>query len=587
MARSGPAPGWFRYKLARPLEDAEIEDLKALAGPLYRPSSNTVSVHENAAWLFERWVARNEIPSKCVLKPQPVVALAAFPVVPGLREWVPAFLTDYQRTFVLQHVERDGSFCILGTGAGKSVLGIIYGLYHEGTCVFVTRAAARRTIASEVRRFTLHEPCVLEEGGQEIPEGTKFVVVGWESLQSHLRTILRANPKILVADESHLAKSWKRYEAVIQRNETQGDTVREDDGEKITFRKLSNRFAAAETLSRTCEWHLGLTATPIRDRIRDLWAQLDLLMPRAWGGFYVWARRYADAKESPWGGIDTRGTSRPELVSELLARISFSTYYVPQSVTHRNLPPKRRQVTYIKADELTTGKDVMKEMREHSFRSATGEVWARLALAAAMKRKRVVEEATLGAYRTPEGRSGGKVVIFTGLRADADRIAETLRRPSSWSGSAKRALPTIFVGHGAMDPRMRDRVREEYMAHPGPCVLVGTTDSWGESLNLQDSDLAIMAMLPFTPGQVRQAEGRFVRQGMTRPCLILYLVAEGTADEHVAMGLLSKLPAVEAVARDEVLAEFGRDLKGDEDEIVAGMLSKMLADVEDEDDATA
>jgi AAA+ superfamily predicted ATPase len=70
---------------------------------------------------------------------------------------------------------------------------------------------------------------------------------------------------------------------------------------------------------------------------------------------------------------------------------------------------------------------------------------------------------------------------------------------------------------------------------------------------------------------------------MKRPCLALYLVAEGTKDEHVAQMLLSKLPAVDAIAKDEVLKSFGDDLRGDEEEIANALLAK-LTESEDEDD---
>ena len=49
----------------------------------------------------------------------------------------------------------------------------------------------------------------------------------------------------------------------------------------------------------------------------------------------------------------------------------------------------------------------------------------------------------------------------------------------------------------------------EYMRAEGPAVIVGTLDAWGESVNLQDTDLAAFVMLPYTPSMLEQAEGRF------------------------------------------------------------------------------
>lgn len=472
--------------------------------------------------------------------------------------------------------------------SGKSLEGIIYGLLRPGTVIFITRAAARGTIAGEIRRYTTCEPITLKgQSKQPVPMGTRFVVVGWESLKHHYTEILKLHPTTIILDESHVVSSHKRREAIVARDEEAQEAARVDGKVKMEYRRLNNRFSAAEDLCAAATHRLALTATPIRDRVRNLWGQLDLINPRAWGTFYPWAFRYAGASQNPWGGINTDGRGNNNDMAELVARLSFCIHYISQSVTHRDLPPMRRQVTYIPADELSSGQDVLRELKEHGYNSAVGEVWAKLAHAAAMKRDRVVEEAAAGAYRAPDGRGGGKVVVFTGLRADAEKIAAKIRSTDR-IGLAKGTAPlTVWCAHGGAPPASRDVVREDYMAHPGPCVLVATGDSFGESLNLQLTDLAIIAMLPWTPGQIRQWEGRFWRHGMTRPVLIMYLVAEGTADEHVAHALLNKLPAVEMVAKDEVLTEFAVDLRGDEEAVAAGFLAKLTAGDDDDEDVDA
>ena len=83
--------------------------------------------------------------------------------------------------------------------------------------------------------------------------------------------------------------------------------------------------------------------------------------------------------------------------------------------------------------------------------------------------------------------------------------------------------------------------------------------------------------LPWTPGQVTQAEGRFSRKGSTRPVLIMYMVAEGTVDEHVADILLGKLEAVSSTLNDSEAAGLASTLAGeqDEDAVIADILQLM------------
>ena len=94
---------------------------------------------------------------------------------------------------------------------------------------------------------------------------------------------------------------------------------------------------------------------------------------------------------------------------------------------------------------------------------------------------------------------------------------------------------------------------------------------------MQDTDAAFFVMLPYTPGQLRQWEGRFARLGQKRPVTIYYVIAEGTVDEHIADILVSKLPAVQQIVNDEELAEAQGVIAGIEntEEIVDSILSKL------------
>nr|MCH9834211.1 SWF/SNF helicase family protein [bacterium] len=164
-----------------------------------------------------------------------------------------------------------------------------------------------------------------------------------------------------------------------------------------------------------------------------------------------------------------------------------------------------------------------------------------------------------------------KVVIFTGRKRDVDTLGEEMRK--------KLKGTQVWASHGGSTPTQRQQIVDDYMAHPGPCVLVGTGDAFGEAINLHDTDAALFVMLPWTPGQVRQWEGRFCRLGQKRPVVIYYVVAENTVDEHVADKLISKLPGVEKIAQDTELAEARHAIGGTEDE--DALVDSILAKLED------
>jgi SNF2 family DNA or RNA helicase len=211
-------------------------------------------------------------------------------------------------------------------------------------------------------------------------------------------------------------------------------------------------------------------------------------------------------------------------------------------------------------------------MKAASKRGATAVLEVKLAEAASRKRTAVLGIIEDHIY------SGGKLVVFTGRRKDVDVLGEAVAK----SDAAKRKGATVWAAHGERTASERQDIVDEYMAHPGPCVLVGTGDSFGESLNMQDTDAALFVMLPYTPGQLRQWEGRFCRLGQKRPVTIYYVIAEGSVDEHVADILIKKLPAVEKVAQDSELAAArdiiaGMDIGKSDEEFTSDILSKIAA----------
>jgi SNF2 family DNA or RNA helicase len=277
--------------------------------------------------------------------------------------------------------------------------------------------------------------------------------------------------------------------------------------------------------------------------------------------------RHADRKPGVYGGFDTSGSSRLE---ELADRLNQCVHRVDYRVTHRSLPPKRRQSSYVAPeDQVRPSAGFQKELNEAAKRGPSALLEVKLAQAASKKRK-----AVMGLVEDHLS-SGQKVVVFTGRRRDCEELGKAF----------KDVKAKVWASHGGDSTQFRQQVVDDYMAHPGPCLLVGTGDAFGESINLQDTDAALFVMLPYTPGQVRQWEGRFCRLGQKRPVVIYYVIAEDSVDEHVADILINKLPSVEAITRDEELAEASDVIAGidDPESLADSILAKLNIDTGDDE----
>lgn len=597
---------FWRFACAASLDARQIEFLSTIPG--FKVTSTSIAAPANAAWLAAEMLGALGVPFQTI-PPKPYTPRTAKLALPFLQEWVPGFLTEYQRTgvkTVLALPGENGHFW-WSAGAGKTLGALVWTLAAgPRLSVVVTKAAIRPTWAREIGTYTkgvrfevlegtrnLELPASMSIGanGVGLYSAPTILVTGYDTLPEWIGLLESLKPNSVVFDEVHKVKSHKRWKAEVDLQDRAAPVVVADleapiptigisvPEPKVTFSLNDNQTAACYRLSRASRRRLATTATPIKDRVRDLWAQLDLIHPYEWGPYWTWAKRYCAASENIHGGMVDKGESN---LGELKKRLQLVSHRVPYSVANRSLPPKRRLVTYLKVFEQCKPEGgISAELKRAAKFGAASLLEARLMEAASRKRKIVL------AHARDALEANLKVVIFTGRRIDCERLARDasawVNVDSRWEGQ-KALIPglQIFTGHGGDAPEKREAIRKAYMEAKGPALLIGTGDAWGEGLDLQDTDLAIFAMLPYTPGQIIQWEGRFARLGQKRPVLIRYLICEGSIDEHVATILLGKLPAVEKATDSDEITGLGRELIGaSEEELLSSLFEKVAGKKEE------
>tara|TARA_R100001594_G_scaffold42369_1_gene74426 strand:- start:8965 stop:10602 length:1638 start_codon:yes stop_codon:yes gene_type:complete len=462
-----------------------------------------------------------------------------------LKPWVKDWLTEYQREGLRRVQHHTGALFYWACGAGKTAAAVAWATMGptRSRTVVVTRAGTKQQWKREVEKLTnnCHPTILYGQTGTPIPRETEWVILSWEILphwKDQLVYWMGGGPSNLIFDELHRGKSWIRREKYVRQ-----------DG-SVGYRNKKNVSSSAAGLSRAASRRLGLTATPVRDRLSDLWAQLDLLEPDCWGSNWDFVHRYCDAVPGKFGGLNADGKSN---VKELNLRMKTMTHVVKRAEMTKHLPPMRRQLAYLSKGEQSKPSAFSKDLKAAAKRGKQALFEMKLLEAASRKRKWITDLAK------DSVEAGQKVTIFTGRRKDCERLAESIQK----------ALPNkpVWCGHGGHPTADRDMLLRSYIKNETGCVLVATTDAFGEAVDgLQHTDLCCFALLPWTPGSVTQAEGRFIRQGQSRPCLIMYTVAEGTVDEHVADVLLNKLETVGEALEDEQAQGIADTLAGSDDE---------------------
>lgn len=449
----------------------------------------------------------------------------------------------------------------------------------------------------------------------------------------------------VIFDEIHLAANRLRAKFLLG----------EGDADKPVRHSLRNRSAAAEWVSRRAKRRLGTTATPIPNRVRDLWGQIDLVHPWGMGSYWKFAIRYAGAHQGDFGMQDEGASRLEELTYRLGLTDAEGAPYknergevvgvrgewafvsqIPKYVSHGQLPPMRREVRRIDPMLLTSG-DSEAHKASRAETDPALKVERAVQWACSTKRPVAVDEVVDRVL------AGEKVLVLSGRHEDVERthaaIEARLRREwcsklraqgqveaahhlETRQGDAFRfGVPGVWWNHGGCGDSARDLTVRSYMSwvsKPGCCVgptdhvfgdaeavlseharlggvvacpgmgavLVATGDSIGTGVDLHDSDTEIQVMLPITPQEVEQREGRVMRQGQLRAVLIIYFVAEGTIDEHVAELLIDKLPAAAQVTGQAELLEIADAVEGvdDEDAMIARLVERMRTGAIGDDD---
>ena len=446
-------------------------------------------------------------------------------------DWLKDFLMPHQEEILHHALSKAGFHAWAAPGSGKTLVGILWlAKYSRHIKLVVTKAAARGTWKEEVRRDSSFKPVLLlgkTPPNKIDPDPNAIYITAYETLIDWAdflkKNLMPKDGCSLVFDEVHMIKNHKRTKPVLQ------------SSGRTKWVPIRNMAGSAQKIAERSARRLGLSATTIPNTLIDLWSILHLVEPWAWGTRHKWGVQYAAGFKDAYGW-KYPGVSNAE---ELLERLKWSKYKIPRCAVEQNLPPKRRQIVYLTPDEQNAPAGFKRDIQKASKTGERTHVFETLLQEAASRKRKYVLE------RIQEAVSfGQKVAVFTGRRADCERLV---------AAASKKLTPDVLLlwAHGGIPSDERDRIRHEYMNSSGPTVLIGTGHAWGESVNLQDTDLALFVMLPWTPRNILQWEGRFSRLGQKRPVMVSYIIAEGTVDEHVADILLDKLPAVHEIGGDE------------------------------------
>ncbi|HZN17511.1 MAG TPA: SNF2-related protein [Micromonosporaceae bacterium] len=343
------------------------------------------------------------------------------------------------------------------------------------------------------------------------------------------------------------------------------DAVVIDEAHRVRAPRSASGRLARELRTR---YLLLLTATPVENRLADLYEMVSLVAPGLLGTAAQFRAQHGSGTADP-------AVQAPKNAAALRARTREVMIRHRRSEVALMLPPRLAETLLVTpaADEAELYADITARIRSAGRTAAAA---ARLALrslvrlagstpaaavvtldklgwtdlatrAAAVARPH--KTAVLLERLRAHAERGEKVLVFTGFRATLDHLAQL---------TAEAGIPAA-VYHGSL-PRAGKEAAIAAFRDEVPVLL--STESAGEGRNLQFCHVMVNVDLPWNPMQIEQRLGRLHRVGQRHEVLIANLVARGTIEERVLRVLEAKINLFELVVGelDLILGRVGEEL---------------------------
>ncbi len=406
------------------------------------------------------------------------------------------------------------------------------------------------------------------------PKGTGAVITTYASARLHLGKIPEDRFQMLILDEAHKLRNLFGVANTPQVAKT--------------FRKALE--------DRRFRFVLMLTATPIQNRLWDLYSLVDLLTvarghENPFGSPGIFARRYiADGRDQ---ARQLKPEAREEFRSIVYGYMSrvrrgdAKLYFPDRVVQMHRVDPTRAELDLIEVisepiqklnrlaqisilQALTSSPDALSAQLQNMARNSTipaelaetvRAIVSRMPLSAKLQGLgRLIEQLK------KENLERWRLVIFTGRRETQTTIQAFLE------GHGLK----VGIINGDSGDRNQETI-ERFRQNPPDLRVIVSTEAGSEGVNLQVANVLVNYDLPWNPMIVEQRIGRVQRLASEHAHVSIFnIMLKGTFEEYIVGQLMAKLQmATHAIGDLEALLQ-GSDIGDAEDDQSANFEERIL-----------
>ncbi|XP_053610270.1 SWI/SNF-related matrix-associated actin-dependent regulator of chromatin subfamily A-like protein 1 [Plodia interpunctella] len=420
-------------------------------------------------------------------------------------------LMPFQEEGVRFGISRRGRCMIaddMGLGKTFQALAIASYYRHNWPLLIVTTSSMRETWQSKIHELLPSVPLMnivtLSSGKdtQLVAERhTEVVIVSYKITSMHTDLLKSKKFGVVIIDESHYLKSHKAQCTIALSGIT----------------KQSQRVVL-------------LSGTPALSRPAELYTQLTLIEPKMFGSYTEYGKRYCAGKQTGFGW-DMSGQSHLRELRLVLRRALLLRRARHQVLAR--FPRKTRETVILDQSLLQFTKEARDELCQMAQNYNTTRSSERhAALITYFSESAKVKIPAVCKYLNQLlDESSEKFLIFAHHRNVIDAICLTLD---------ERCVSYICIV-GSTPANTRADLVDKFQHTPSCRCAVLSITAANSGLTLTAAGLVLFAELHWNPGILTQAESRAHRLGRRGAVVARYLLAPGTADDHMWPMLQEKL----------------------------------------------
>lgn len=424
-------------------------------------------------------------------------------------------------------------------GLGKTIQVIAWLQLHPelNPVVIVVPASLKYNWKKEIETFMINPPTIQILNGSTICKLTgEIIIINYDILPVWVNTLKRIQPKVIVTDEAHYYKTNK-----------------------------AKRTKAVKQLVKGIPHFLALSGTPIINRPIEFYNVLNTLAPDLLPNRWQFAQRYCGAKHNGFGWDFSGATNTKELFEKINRTVMIRRL---KCNVLKDLPSKLYSFVPIPIDNYIEYKEAEDDFVEFIKKDVEKQVRQKYEENIPEDLRSVVQfnEVKLEALKQEKA---SKVNILSQIeKLKQLAVKGKLKEAMEWIRNfleVENKL-VIFCTHkfviqelentfknimikidGSVSQGNRQHAVESFQNNPKIKLFVGNIKAAGIGITLTASSNIAFLELPWSPGDLTQAEDRCHRIGQKDTVNIHYLLSKETIEEKIAKLLDKKRSVLDSV----------------------------------------